>query len=76
MATLKNEMDYRCFEDCKQWGCQGHKMEVTIQNTSEALLVYKDGELWFGADPNEWETLKKLLQGIDYIQFDLSTPPF
>ena len=71
MANLKNEKEYSCFDDCKQSGCPGHKMKLTIQTCSECLMVYRDDEFWFGADPSEWKTLKLLLQELDYGQFDL-----
>jgi len=74
MATLKNEIKYSCFNDCKQSGCPSHLMTLSIQNTSEILIVEIDGKHWLSADPSQWEALKTMLGEIDYNQFDLSNP--
>jgi len=72
MSTLKRSEKFHCFDDCQQSGCPGHTMEVTIQDTSEVMMVYVDGRYLFGCDPNEWNTLKKMVKSFDYNQFDLT----
>lgn len=74
MSTLRNEIEYRCFNDCRQEGCPSHKMTLAIQNTSEIMIVEIDGKPWIFAEPNEWEALKRMLVETDYNQFDLSKP--
>ncbi len=72
MATLESKTKYHCFNDCEMSGCPSHEMKISIQTTSDALTVYRDGKLWFGADPSEWKKLKELLKMHEYYNFDLA----
>jgi hypothetical protein len=70
MATIEQEIEYKCFDDCRQWGCPGHKIKITIQTVSEALIVYRDDTFLFGADPNEWRAIKRAIENTNYVQFN------
>ena len=70
MATMKAEREYKCSEGCDWGNCSGHKIEITIQNTSDVMCIkHGEKEMWF--DPESWEQVKDILQGWDYSGFDL-----
>lgn len=71
MATIKREAEFHCFNDCKQSGCPGHKLDLSIQTTSEIMSVYVDGELLFAVDPEEWKAIKSMLYDMYYDRFNL-----
>lgn len=49
--TLKRDYGYKCFNDCIQAGCPGHKMRIEYNSTSDMItlvtLGHKDKN-------NEW----------------------
>jgi hypothetical protein len=71
MGTLRQEKEFTCFNDCRQSGCPGHKMTLSIQTTSEALTAEIDGKQFVSADPSEWEALMELVKRCDYNFFEV-----
>lgn len=54
--------EYKCFNDCRQEGCPGHKVREVFCRSSDVLsFEFDDGtaEYW---DLNRWEAMKKAEQ--------------
>lgn len=52
-------VEYKCFSDCTQTGCPGHKVTMNYHRTSDIIIFeFEDGErMCF--DPNQWNAMKK-----------------
>lgn len=59
-------IEYRCFNDCRQEGCPGHKLRFERFNTVDLYEVFDDkGECLFRFDQNEWKAMLKSKATLD-----------
>lgn len=72
MATIYCEKEFKCFNDCMQCGCPGHKMTLSMQTTSDILIVEIDGKTLISADPIEWRNLLDLVASCNYNLFEVN----
>lgn len=47
MATVKKEITYRCYDDCKMSGCPSHKGILKFQSVSNAYNFNMNGKEYF-----------------------------
>lgn len=61
-TSYSKVVEYKCFNDCNQYGCRGHKLRAVHHNTSDVLIVEIDGknEYWF--DYNMMAALQEALK--------------
>ncbi len=57
--------NYRCFNDCRQVGCPGHKLRMIYDTVSDTISCEIDGERYHTYDPNEWRAMKFSVEGWD-----------
>ena len=55
--TTLGEVEYRCFNDCVQTGCPGHKLRVVYYGTADVVEVYENGEPVDFFDPNRLDAI-------------------
>lgn len=53
MSSIREEYRIKCWNDCQMSGCPGHDITIEANNTSNALVYTKDGEIKFGMDFDE-----------------------
>jgi hypothetical protein len=53
MSQFTQEYKIKCWNDCRMEGCPGHSIKIEANNTSNALLYTKDGDIKFGMDFDE-----------------------
>ena len=60
MTTIRRELTYRCYDDCRPQGCPTHVATLEIQTTSQAYTFNLDGrELYF--ERGELEAMIELI---------------
>lgn len=80
MSNHKAEYTVKCWNDCQWGGCPSHTIKIDANNTSNALIYYKDGVIKFGMDFDELSTFVKEVHNmrhwveIDRL-FNELTPP-
>ncbi len=52
-------VEYKCFNDCRQEGCPGHKLRVVHHNTSDVMRVEVDGVPWYWFDYNCFKAIRQ-----------------
>ena len=56
-------VEYKCFHDCSQRGCPGHKVRANYHNTSDILgfdFEWRTGEIRqaeYLFDPDQWKAM-------------------
>ena len=66
MTTIRRELTYRCYDDCKSQGCPTHVATLEVQTTSQAYTFNLDGrELYF--ERGELEALLDLIALVDRV---------
>ena len=71
MSSYDYEYDIKCRDDCEMRGCQGHKVKITGNNTSDVIVYYKDGEVDFGMDFTELaEFIKHINEMRGWVEID------
>lgn len=52
-------VEYKCFNDCNQLGCPGHRVREVFCRSSDTLRFEVEGreDVWF--DVNQWEAMKQ-----------------
>ena len=66
MTTIKREITYRCYDDCKPQGCPTHVATLEVQTTSQAYTFNLDGrELYF--ERGELEVMLDLIALVDRV---------
>ena len=65
-------VEYKCFNDCAQAGCPGHKVRANYHNTSDTLgfdFQWKDGEETklseYIFDPDQWKAMKQAAKSVE-----------
>lgn len=66
MSRTYKTIKYKCFNDCKQSGCDGHILEVCFDNSADVVSVSKDGDLHDVYDQNFLKALVKVLTEAGY----------
>lgn len=59
MGKHNDAYTIKCWNDCQMSGCPGHSIQIEANNTSNALVYYKDGEIKFGMDFDELDAFIK-----------------
>lgn len=58
---------YKCFDDCRQTGCPGHTLQISLQRTSNVFFLVIDGNeeeaIYF--DLNQIEAAQKSWESLE-----------
>ncbi len=63
MSNCVREIKYRCFNDCKGWGCPSHDGKLQFQSTSNAYHFTMDGKEYY-FDEAELQAMIDLLKSL------------
>ena len=67
MSTRKRIIKYRCDNDCKMSGCEGHKLVGTLQDTSDIIIIQDEqGNNVYSGDISKTCALIDILHSLDY----------
>lgn len=67
MSTINRVIKYRCDNDCKMSGCEGHKLVGSLQTTSDVVIINNEnGEYVYSGDINRTNALLDILHSLDY----------
>ena len=70
MATVKVETKYSCYDDCKQQGCPGHKLELSFHTVTNGYSFKKDDSHPEFFEQGELEAMIKLLKELSKSRRD------
>jgi len=70
MATVILKEKYRCFDDCRQEGCQEHEATLQFQTVSNAYTFENGKGKKYYFEQGELETLVSLLKQLSERRCD------
>jgi len=67
MSTRARKIKFRCDNDCKQSGCEGHVLDGTLQDTSDWIVIVDEQDnIVFSGDINKTRAMLDILHSLDY----------